>query len=146
MRTINLAVWHCSADEEGTDHSLFYYDKMHREQRGFRKIGYHIIIHPDGSWETGREINEMGAHAKGYNRNSIGVMYIGGLRNGQPADPRTPEQKTTMRFLRDILDYVYPDIKHVGHRDLSTDLNGDGVISKSEWLKACPCFSVKTEF
>lgn len=103
MRTINLAVWHCSADEEGTDHSLFYYDKMHREQRKFRKIGYHIIIHPDGSWETGREKDEMGAHAKGYNRNSIGIMYIGGLRNGQPADTRTPEQRTTMRGMHSLM-------------------------------------------
>jgi hypothetical protein len=23
-------------------------------------------------------------------------------------------------------------------------LNGDGVISPEEWLKACPCFDVKT--
>ena len=145
MRTIKLIVYHCSADEEGVDHSLFYYDKMHRD-RGFRKIGYHIIVHPDGSWETGREVNEIGAHVKGYNRNSIGVMYIGGLRNGRPADTRTPEQKKTMHFLKDIFSYLYPGIEHKGHRDLSPDKNKDGKITKVDWLKACPCFSVEKEF
>lgn len=143
-RTIKLAVWHCSADEEGVDHTLEYYDKIHRA-RGFRKIGYHIIIHPDGVSQTGRGINEMGAHAKGYNRNSIGIMYVGGLRNGKPADTRTEEQKENMISLKYWLDYYFPGIEHVGHRDLSVDLDGDGVISKYEWLKACPCFDVKTE-
>lgn len=143
-RTINLAVWHCSADEAGVDHPLSYYDRLHRN-RGFRKIGYHIIIHPDGVAEYGRGINEMGAHAKGYNRNSIGIMYVGGLLNGIPADTRTFDQKENMRSLKFWLDYFYPGIKHVGHRDLSVDLNGDGVITKQEWMKACPCFDVKTQ-
>jgi len=154
MRTINLAVWHCSADEAGVDHPLDYYDKMHREKRGFRKVGYHIIIHPDGSVEFGREIWEIGAHAKGYNRNSIGIMYVGGLEkgskthdrpNGTPKDTRTPAQRKTMKDLKRYLDYMYSGIKHVGHRDLSVDLNGDGVISPGEWMKACPCFDVATE-
>jgi N-acetylmuramoyl-L-alanine amidase len=124
---------------------LEYYDELHRK-RGFRKIGYHIIIHPDGSWDTGRDWSEIGAHAKGYNRVSVGIMYVGGLRHGKPADTRTAEQKKTMHFFKDTLDYIFPNIKHVGHRDLSVDLNGDGVISKQEWMKACPSFDVATEF
>lgn len=31
----------------------------------------------------------------------------------------------------------------VGHRDLSPDLNGDGVVRENEWVKACPCFDAK---
>jgi len=146
MRTINLAVWHCSADEEGVDHPLSYYDALHRNRKPpFRKIGYHIIIHPDGSEEFGREIWEVGAHAKGYNRNSIGIMYVGGLRNGEPADTRTPAQRAKMKHWKKVLDYMFQGIKHVGHRDLSVDLNGDGVISRGEWMKACPCYDVATE-
>jgi hypothetical protein len=38
----------------------------------------------------------------------------------------------------------FPEARAVGHRDLSPDLNGDGVISPEKWLKACPCFDVKT--
>ncbi len=144
MRIINLCVWHCSADEEGVDHSLSYYDRLHRK-RGFRKIGYHIIVHLDGLYEFGREAWEIGAHAKGFNRNSFGIMYVGGLKNGKPCDTRTVEQIKSMRNIKKMLDYMYPGISHVGHRDLSVDLNGDGVISKNEWMKACPCFDVKTQ-
>jgi len=147
MRTINLAVWHCSADEEGVDHTLEYYDKLHRNRKPpFRKIGYHIIVHPDGLYEFGREAWETGAHARGYNRNSFGIMYVGGLKNGKPSDTRTVEQIKTMRNIKRMLDYMYPGIKHVGHRDLSVDLNGDGVISKGEWMKECPCYDVATQF
>jgi hypothetical protein len=30
----------------------------------------------------------------------------------------------------------------LGHRDFSPDLNGDGLITPNEWMKACPCFDV----
>ena len=43
-----------------------------------------------------------------------------------------------------ILLEVYPTIKEgKGHRDYSPDTNGDGVISKYEWIKGCPCFDVQ---
>ena len=145
MRSINLAVWHCSATKEGEHYDANAIDKWHKA-RGFRKIGYHVVILLDGSVEFGREIWEIGAHAKGYNRNSIGICYIGGLDfEAHAKDTRTPAQRKTMKDLKKYLDYMYPGIKHVGHRDLSVDLNGDGVISKSEWMKQCPCFEVKTE-
>lgn len=148
MRTINLAVWHCSADPVGTfeGKNMAYYDRLHRKERGFRKIGYHIVVFPDGHYEFGRAINEVGAHARGYNSFSIGIMYQGGLdKNGEPADTRTAAQKVTMRNIRRMLDYFYPGIEHVGHRDLSADLNGDGVIEPKEWMKWCPSFDVTTE-
>ena len=142
-----MAVWHCSADREGSleNKDLAYYDQIHRA-RGFRKIGYHIVVFPDGHWEVGRKVWEIGAHAKGYNRNSIGIMYVGGLDfYGKAKDTRTPAQRQTMKQIKQFLDFNYPGIDHVGHRDLSVDLNGDGAISRNEWMKACPCFDVKTE-
>ena len=145
MRTIKKRVYHCSADEGGTDHSLMYYDKMHRD-RGFRMIGYHFLIHPDGRVDEGRPLSMVGAHAKGYNRESVGICYIGGLRYGKPADTRTPQQIIAMRAIDKTLESQFPDSKRMGHRDLSVDLNGDGVISKYEWMKSCPCYDVKTEF
>ncbi|MBP1594036.1 MAG: N-acetylmuramoyl-L-alanine amidase, partial [Bacteroidetes bacterium] len=40
----------------------------------------------------------------------------------------------------------FPGCKVTGHRDLSPDLNGNGVIESHEWLKQCPCFNVSEEF
>ncbi len=145
MRTIKLRVYHCSADEGGTDHSLMYYEKLHLK-RGFRMIGYHFLVHPDGRVDEGRPLKMIGAHVKGYNSESVGICYIGGLRYGKPADTRTPQQIIALRAIDRVLESQFPESKRVGHRDLSVDLNGDGVISKREWMKACPSFSVKNDF
>ena len=147
MRLINLGVYHCSANREGTleGKGALYLDRV-AKNRGFRKISYHIVYLTDGTRQFGRLLLEKGAHAKGYNSNSIGMVYIGGLdKDGKPKDTRTPEQRKAMKEDQALLRFIYPDIKFVGHRDLSADLNGDGVITSNEYMKQCPCFSVKTE-
>ena len=145
MRYTDLIVIHCSATREGLDISIDTFRKWHKA-RGFRDIGYHFIIHPDGNVERGRPIEQVGAHARGYNKNSVGVCYIGGLdKDLNPKDTRTRKQKISLRLLVDVLQIVYGQMEIVGHRDLSVDLNGDGVISKDEWMKDCPCFDIKTE-
>ena len=147
MRKIGLAVWHCSANREGTlyDKDVEYLDRV-AKQRKFKKVSYHIVYLADGTRQFGRDIMEIGAHARGFNRYSIGLVYIGGLdKDGKPKDTRTPAQRIAMKRDKEMLDYLFPGIKHVGHRDLSVDLNGDGVISKNEWMKQCPCFDVATE-
>jgi len=146
MRHPSLCVWHCSATKLSMDYPMASIRRDHIK-RGFRKEGYHIYYRKDGSREFGRSFNEVGAHARGYNTRSIGLCYEGGLgEDGSPADTRTPEQKEAMRRDKKILNYIFPEIKHVGHRDLSVDLNGDGIVSKGEWMKVCPSFDVKTEF
>ncbi|GAF75520.1 unnamed protein product, partial [marine sediment metagenome] len=50
-----------------------------------------------------------------------------------------------LRAIDAVLASLFPGSVAVGHRDLSVDLNGDGVISKNEWMKQCPCFDVKTQ-
>ena len=50
------------------------------------------------------------------------------------------------KLVFELLD-KYPNIKEViGHRDASTDKNGDGKITRNEWIKDCPCFDVRSEF
>ena len=41
---------------------------------------------------------------------------------------------------------LFPKAKIVGHRDLSPDLNGDGIIQPNEWTKLCPSFPAITEY
>ena len=76
-----------------------------------------------------RPVEKAGAHVRGYNANSIGVCYEGGLdAQGRPADTRTPEQRHSLRVLIRVLLKDYPGCRVVGHRDLSPDRNGNGVV------------------
>lgn len=144
MRIIDTLIIHCSATPEGLNFTAADIDRWHR-QRGFREIGYHYIIRLDGTIETGRAIEKTGAHCKNWNARSIGICYIGGLdRNGHPADTRTPTQKRAMKELIDRLRLQFPSVQTViGHRDTSPDLNGNGQADPQEFIKSCPCFSVR---
>lgn len=146
MRTLDLIVIHCTATKEGVDVDVATVREWHK-QRGFSDIGYHYLIHIDGYVEDGRDICRVGAHAKGHNAHSIGVAYVGGLdKDGRSKDTRTPEQKDAMKELVGGLQVVFGIRRVVGHRDLSVDLNDDGVITPDEWMKDCPCFNAIPEF
>ncbi|NLF17188.1 MAG: N-acetylmuramoyl-L-alanine amidase, partial [Lentisphaerae bacterium] len=124
-------------------------------KRGFKCIGYHFVIDLDGTIEEGRPLTMNGAHCekpgfsgRPYNQHSIGICYVGGVaKDGKtPKDTRTDAQKLAMQALVANLTMQYPITEVIGHRDASPDLNGDGKISRWEWLKSCPCFEVKAEF
>lgn len=142
-RFIDKIIIHCSATPEGKDVTVEQIDKMHR-QRGFAGIGYHFVVYRDGSIHDGRDISKVGAHTTGYNTGSIGICYIGGLdKTGKKIkDTRTYQQKDALYKLVRELMKMYPIKEVKGHRDYSPDTNGDGVISKYEWIKGCPCFEV----
>ena len=145
MRKIDLIVIHCSASRSNSHLSPESLDEMHRK-RGFRCCGYHFYITRDGLVHAMRPVEEVGAHALGYNANSIGICYEGGLNpQGKPCDTRTPEQKAMLRSLVGRLKVEFGIRMVVGHRDLSPDRNGDGVISSDEWMKMCPCYEVTAE-
>ena len=107
-------------------------DRWHR-QRGFNKIGYHYVIYRDGSIHPGRPVEEIGAHCRGHNANSIGVCYIGGLDADtfEPCDTRTPQQRQALRELISHLQQQYPEATVHGHNEFAD--------------KACPCFRVSTQ-
>ena len=66
--------------------------------------------------------------------------------NGQPADTRTDAQKQSMRELVLRLKQEYTIIEVLGHRDTSPDLNDNGIVEPSEWIKMCPSFDAAIEF
>ena len=150
---IDAIVIHCTASRAGQDLRAADIDKQHKE-RGFACIGYNYVIDLDGTIEEGRKLDRDGAHCntaglsgKSYNKHSIGIVYVGGLdENGEPADTRTPEQKKALVDLVYRLMDEYPIKEVIGHRDASPDKNGNGTIEKNEWIKQCPCFSVRDEF
>ena len=78
MRKIDLIVIHCSATR--ADRSLTPDDlEMQHRRRGFNGTGYHYYIRKDGTVHLTRPIERIGAHVKGFNSNSVGICYEGGL-------------------------------------------------------------------
>ena len=146
-RNMNTIVIHCSATKEGVEYNREHIKKWHL-QRGFKDIGYHFIVRLDGTIEIGRPLNKVGAHVSGYNANTIGICYIGGLNsNGKPKDTRTNKQKESLNKLIKMLIGLIPSLNEIkGHRDYSKDLNNNGVIETNEYMKDCPCFDVKKEY
>jgi len=146
MRAITRIIIHCSATKENETYSIEQLKRDHLS-RGFSDIGYHFYITREGMILSCRPLIKIGAHCKGFNSDSIGVCYEGGLDvYGKLKDTRTPLQKEALKgVVRDLKD-IYPAINEVkGHRDYSPDLNEDGKITSNEWMKGCPGFNVETE-
>ena len=129
MRTITEIIIHCSATKEGKSFRAADIDRWHRE-KGYRSIGYHYVILIDGTIESGRPLEQAGAHCQGHNAHSIGICYIGGLDHyGKPKDTRTPEQRKALKQLIDELQTRFPNATVHGHREFAN--------------KDCPCFDVE---
>ena len=147
MRTITLLIVHCSATPQGVRLSFDDCWRDHIRHRGFNDIGYHFYVTRDGEIHRGRPYERIGAHCRNHNRHSLGICYEGGLDvQGCPADTRTPEQCSALRLLvHQLLKRFRNNIRICGHRDLSPDRNGDGVVEPEEWVKECPCFEVSKD-
>lgn len=142
-KNIKRVVIHCTATREGRDISVDTIRQWHKRQ-GWNDIGYHFVIGLEGQVERGRPEHIPGSHVRGFNTGSIGVVYVGGLDpQGKGKDTRTPAQKRAMAELVRSLLKAYPGADVMGHRDLSPDKDGDGVVEPHEWLKECPCFDVR---
>lgn len=132
MRHIDKIIIHCTATKEGVDVSAATINDWHIH-RGWKGIGYHFVIRLDGSIEKGRPVEQIGAHVQGMNRNSIGVVYVGGLdQNKKPKDTRTKKQKKALIELIADLQDQFPEATIHGHNEFAA--------------KACPCFDVQSEF
>ncbi len=135
-RSINLIVIHCAATPNGRRTIVQDVNLWHR-QRGFKRspewrarqnndldaIGYHFFVYINGIVAAGRHLDEVGAHAQGFNQKSIGVCMAG-------TDKFTPAQWESLRVNVTALMEMYPAAKICGHRDLP-DVN-----------KSCPGFNV----
>lgn len=136
----DFLVIHVSATKPSWKGGAKEIDAMHKA-RGWAGIGYHFVIHKDGKVEKGRAANDVGAHVAGFNSISLGICLIGGLdAGGLPDDTRTRAQSEALVTLLKDLTKKYPNARICGHRDLSPDRDGDGIIEPFEHLKACPCF------
>jgi len=138
MRKIDTLIVHCTATraawwaDRRPQEKVDEVRSWHVEERGWSDIGYHYLIDRDGTVVEGRPIEKSGAHAKGYNKTSVGIALFGG-HGGHEDDAFdmhfTPEQDRALRKLIAQLRMEYPSINTVmGHNEISA--------------KMCPCFQV----
>lgn len=132
MRSIDTLILHCSATQADMDVGVAEIDVWHKA-RGWNRIGYHFVIRRNGEVESGRPIEDIGAHAVGFNRTSLGICLVGGVRRVHQRlvaeDNYTPAQWTALRAL--VIDLLarFPDARVIGHRDVQRH-------------KDCPSFDV----
>ena len=133
MRAINKIILHCSATPEGR-HTTVEDIRLWHKAQGWSDIGYHYVVYLDGSVHLGRPIEVSGAHTKRLNKNSIGVVYVGGIDaiNFKAKDTRTPEQKEALDCLLNELMGNYSGATLHGHNEFAS--------------KACPSFDVQKEY
>lgn len=132
MRTINEIIVHCTATPEGRETTVADIDRWHKK-RGWKGIGYHYVVYLDGTIHGGRPEAQTGAHCLNHNRNSIGVVYVGGCtKDMKPKDTRTEAQKKALRSLLKMLRKKYPNAKIHSHSEFAN--------------KACPSFDATKEY
>jgi N-acetylmuramoyl-L-alanine amidase len=76
MRKITHLIVHYSDTPDHMDIGRKEINRWHVE-RGWSGVGYHYIIRRDGTIETGRPIEQVGAHARGHNMASVGICWVG---------------------------------------------------------------------
>jgi hypothetical protein len=143
MRKVNQIIIHCADTMSGQDIGAKEITVWHTSPpprgNGWKSIAYAYVIRRSGELELGRDmdgdgdvVEEVGAHAAGFNAHSIGICLVGGKgADGKPENNFTPEQFKILAWLVGELTSLYPKAEVLGHRDLP------GV------KKACPSFSAR---
>lgn len=94
----------------------------HKHLRGWEDIGYHYLIgNPrpfsiDGKIYTGRSEKLEGAHALGYNKNSLGVCLIGNFDKNFPSKKQFASLFSILEEKMEEYNIPLENIR--GHREL----------------------------
>ena len=122
MRAIKRHIIHCSDSTHGNAAEI----RRWHVARGWQDIGYHFVILPDGTVETGRPLIQIGAHCQGHNADSVGTCLIG-------KQSFTQVQFSSLRALHRGLCAALGELTVHGHREFTTG-------------KTCPNFDVADVF
>lgn len=112
-------------------------DRWHKD-RGWKGIGYHRVIAPNGDIALGRSIYEIGAHVKERNRGTVGICLIPVKTieaMGTFETFYTPEQKVALlNYLNDLMDLT--EIKWItGHNQYANKLCPGFLVQDAAWLR-----------
>nr|BAF03520.1 peptidoglycan recognition protein B [Samia ricini] len=107
---------------------------VHQLTNGWSDIGYNFAVGGEGSVYEGRGWTTVGAHAVGFNTNSIGIVLIGDWISNLP--PARQLQTTKDLIAAGVkLGYIRPDYLLIGHRQASaTECPGERLFREiSTW-------------
>lgn len=155
MRFIKRIVLHSTSgwNNQSTQSIKNYW----KNDLGWKQVGYHKLISDDGTIENLAPLSTVTNGVAGYNSDSVHICYKGGLveiKNGKYiyGDTRSQAQKEAFAYaISDVLFELakYQDVTEVrivGHRDLSPDLNKNDITEEREWVKVCPTFNAMEEY
>jgi len=130
-RKIKKIVVHTSANKFTTKKGALYIHEVHKKN-GWRGCGYHYVVPVHSPIQIGMDVDYVGIHAKGFNKKSIGVCYMGGLdKNLVPRDNiLSVDQYTKLVNLVAQLVLIYKEAEVIGHNELPNV------------RKACPCLDM----
>lgn len=100
-------------------------------ERGFQSFGYHGLFMPDGEFFAGRPPTFVGAHCKGRNRGTIGLLLI---------------ESQQVERIGEFADY-FTEVQRLAVRAKIAEYGGIERVSGHNFYanKLCPGFTVKTE-
>lgn len=90
----------------------------HVNGRGWDDIGYHWFIEKDGAVRQGRAEHLSGAHAIGYNSNSIGICLAGNFDATLPTKAQENALREKLKVLVDRYNISHKNI--IPHRAVAT--------------------------
>lgn len=144
MKKLQLLVIHTTLTPEGREITRSDIEKWHIKENGWSRVGYSDMVHLNGDLENLIPFDqdeyvdnfEISNGAKGYNLIARHIVYVGGAgkekwvfyKNYPPKDTRTKKQKETLLTYVKYTILRHPNIRVVGHNELSN--------------KQCPCFNV----
>ncbi|OCT66138.1 peptidoglycan recognition protein 1 [Xenopus laevis] len=92
---------------------------FHMKTNGWCDIGYNFLIGEDGQIYEGRGWQTVGAHAKNYNSNSIGISFMGTFTNRVPNSVAQQAAKNLINCAV-AKNVINTDYTLKGHRDVSS--------------------------
>lgn len=108
--------------------------EWHVEGNGWNDVGYHYLVRRSGEVQQGRDEDEIGAHARGYNSQSIGIA----LEGHGDYERHGYEQILALFRLIDNLcrQYAIPPHRVIGHRETGSPKTCPGKLIDMDALRA----------
>lgn len=140
-KRVEFLVLHCTASQEGVDHSKQWFLNFFKNERKWSRPGYNVVIAPNGRKDVlvpfdndgYVQFGELANGVAGMNSYCIHISYQGGIdKRGKPKDTRTAAQKEALNEEIKKIKQKFPWIKVRGHNNFSQ--------------KACPSFDVLKEY